>query len=147
MSNKLIKDKFFIILFYFPISFIFGIAVTETLVAICLIYFFLNYNNREIFFEKKIIILILFSIYISLNAFFQISDNLKYSSFFHLRYILFSLGIFIFYKKLINFNFNHKLFNIILFSFCILFFDSFLQFYTGKNILGYGIQAQRISSF
>ena len=78
MNKKLIKDKFFIILFYFPISFIFGIAVTETLVAICLIYFFLNYYNREIFFEKKIIILVLFSIYISLNAFFQISDKLKY---------------------------------------------------------------------
>ena len=147
MSNKLIKDKFFIILFFFPLSFIFGIAVTEILVAICLIYFLLNYNKIEIFFKKKIIILVIFSVYISLNAFFQISDNLKYSSFIYFRYILFSLGIFIFYEKVINLNFNNKLFNIILFSFFILFFDSFLQFYTGKNILGYGIHAQRISSF
>ena len=96
----------YIPLFFFPLSFILGIAVAEIFVIIFLFFLIFNFNQRKIFFEKKIIILTLFSMYIAFNAMFQITDDLKYSSFFHLRYLLFSLAIFLFFEKSLNENYS-----------------------------------------
>lgn len=140
-------QKFFTLLFFFPISFIFGTAVAEILAFIYLIYFFLNLNKTKLILNKNIVIIFLFSLYISLNALIQISDDLKYSSLLHLRYIFFSIAILFFFEKFFNQNSNNKLFNYFLIALIILLSDSFLQFYTGKNLFGYEIEAQRISSF
>ena len=86
-------QNLYIPLFFFPLSFILGIVVAEIFALIFLLFLVFNFNQRKNFFDKKIIILTLFSIYIALNAMFQITDDLKYSSFFHLRYLLFSLAI------------------------------------------------------
>ncbi len=136
-----------ILLFFFPLSFILGVAVAEIFALIFLLFLVFNFNQRKNFFEKKIIILTLFTIYISLNAMFQITDDLKYSSFFHLRYLLFSLAIFLLFEKSLNKNFNEKIVHIFLFALSILLFDSFFQFIFGFNVLGNEIIAQRISSF
>ena len=136
-----------ILLFFFPISFILGIGVAEIFVLIFLLFFVFNFNHSKNFFNKKIIILALFSIYIAFNAMFQITDDLKYSSFFHLRYLLFSLATFLFFEKFLNENFNKKIVYIFLFTLSILLFDSFFQFIFGFNLLGNEINAQRISSF
>ena len=133
-------------LFFFPLSFILGVVVAEIFTLIFLLFLVFNFNQR-IFFDKKIIILTLFSIYIAFNAMFQITDDLKYSSFFHLRYLLFSLATFLFFEKFLNENFNKKIVYIFLFTLSILLFDSFFQFIFGFNLLGNEINAQRISSF
>ena len=85
--------------------------------------------------------------YIAFNAMFQITDDLKYSSFFHLRYLLFSLAIFLFFEKSLNENYSEKIVHIFLFVSSILLFDSFFQFIFGFNVLGNEIISQRISSF
>ncbi len=141
------SQKLYIPLFFFPLSFILGIAIAEILVLFFLLFLFFNFDQRENFFEKEIIILTFFSIYIALNAMFQITDDLKYSSFFHLRYLLFSLAIFLLFEKSLNENLNKKIFYIFLFALSILFIDSFFQFIFGFNVLGKEIIAQRISSF
>ena len=133
-------------LFFFPLSFILGVVVAEIFTLIFLLFLVFNFNQR-IFFDKKIIILTLFSIYIAFNAMFQITDDLKYSSFFHLRYLLFSLAIFFFFEKYSKENLNEKIVHIFLFALSILLFDSLFQFIFGFNVLGNEIIAQRISSF
>ena len=140
-------QKFYIPLFFFPLSFIFGIVVAEVFVLLFLLFFFFNLSKADFFFEKKIIILFLFSVYIALNAMFQITDDLKYSSFLHFRYVLFSLAIFLLYEGLFHKNFNKKMLNIFLLILSFLLFDSFFQFFFGVNLLGYKISSNRISSF
>jgi len=82
-----------------------------------------------------------------LNGFFQIDDNLKISSIFHFRYIIFSLSILFcleyFEKKEPNQN-KTLLYLIFLFIFFILI-DGIFQFFTGVNFLGYKIVQNRIS--
>ena len=134
-------------LFFFPLTFILGIAVAEIFALFFLLFLVFNFNRKKNFFERKIIILTLFSVYIAFNAMFQITDDLKYSSFFHLRYLLFSFALFIFFEKSLSKNFNEKIFHIFLFALSILLFDSFFQFIFGFNVLGNDIFAQRISSF
>ena len=133
-------------LFFFPLSFIIGVVVAEIFTLIFLLFLVFNFNQR-IFFDKKIVILTLFSIYIAFNAMFQITDDLKYSSFFHLRYLLFSLAIFLFFEKYSKENLNEKIVHIFLFALSILLFDSLFQFIFGFNVLGNEIIAHRISSF
>ncbi len=134
-------------LFFFPLSFILGAAVAEMFALIFLLFLVFNFNQRKNFFDNIIIILTLFSMYIALNAMFQITDDLRYSSFFHLRYLLFSLAIFILFEKSLNENLNEKIAHIFLFALSILLFDSLFQFIFGFNILGNEIISQRISSF
>ena len=140
-------QNLYIPLFFFPLSFILGIVVAEIFALIFLLFLVFNFNQRKNFFDKKIIILTLFSIYIAFNAMFQITDDLKYSSFFHLRYLLFSLAIFLFFEKYSKENLNEKIVHIFLFALSILLFDSLFQFIFGFNVLGNEIIAQRISSF
>ena len=147
MNTQYNHQKFYIPLFFFPLSFIFGIVVTEVFVLLFLIFFFFNLSKADFFFDKKVIILFLFSLYVALNAMFQITDDLKYSSFLHFRYVLFSLAIFLLYEGLFDKNFNKKMLNIFLFILSFLLLDSFFQFISGVNLLGYKISSNRISSF
>ena len=82
-----------------------------------------------------------------MNGFFQIDDNLKISSIFHFRYIIFSLSILFcleyFEKKEPNQN-KTLLYLIFLFIFFILI-DGIFQFFTGVNFFGYKIVQNRIS--
>lgn len=151
----MLKDKYQIhvtsFLFFLPLTYLFGVAVTEffSLILIILLPFFIKKKYLLSDVNKIIIFLLLFSIYIFLNAYFQINDNLKYSSFFHFRYLILSISIYCIlneYKnyKLNNYNFFFKLICTII---CIIFFDSFYQFFLGENLLGYKIINGRISSF
>ena len=99
-------------LFFFPLTFILGIAVAEIFALFFLLFLVFNFKRGKNFFERKIIILTLFSVYIAFNAMFQITDDLKYSSFFHLRYLLFSFALFLFFEKSLSKNCNEKIFHI-----------------------------------
>ncbi len=144
--NNLAKNYSSFILFFIPISFIIGIAVTEFFVMLSVFLFLIYNKNFKIFKDSKVLFLILFSIYIFFNALIQISSELKYSSLVYFRFLLFSLSIFFFCK--INENNKNNIFYLILiFSLSFLIFDSFFQFFYGKNIMGLEITKNRISSF
>ena len=70
------------ILFFLPITYIIGIAVTELFFFVLLVYFLLQKNIKSYFFDKKFLFLIIFSIYVFINAVIQIDDrDLLYSHF------------------------------------------------------------------
>tara|TARA_B100001093_G_scaffold306605_1_gene292631 strand:- start:932 stop:2242 length:1311 start_codon:yes stop_codon:yes gene_type:complete len=148
MSNK-IKNQFFLyLLFLTPFLFTIGIAVLELSVLFLILFFLYKNRNLDLYKDKKVLFLFFFSIYVAVNAFFQIHDNLKISSFFFFRYTLLSLSIY-FTLNYLNENLNKdnkKILLIIGFIFLGIFFDSYLQFFTGENLFGYKIIQKRISS-
>ncbi len=149
--NKITNKNIPIILTLFlPFTYIFGVFLTELTAFFIIIYFFIFCKNLNIYFkDKKTIFILIFSLYLAVNSILQIDDNLKYSSIFYFRYLLFMLSIFYFFeffyenKNLIGNYFIYVIF-IILF---IVFFDSLKQFFSGKNFLGYDLQKLRVSSF
>lgn len=146
---KLTKINFlFYLLFLTPFFIIPGIAVLESSVMIMTLFFLLKNRNLEYYKDVKFLFFLLFSIYLAINAFFQIDSNLRFSSFFFFRYILFSLSVFFildFYKDVSNFSKKNILFFYLIICLSI-FLDSYLQFLTGENIFGFEIINYRISS-
>ena len=130
-----------------PFTFAIGIAVTE-LFALIIILFFL-YKNRNFYYftDIKFLYLIFFSIYISINASIQISDNdLKFQSFFHFRFAILAVSILFildFFKDKIYLK-NYLLLFAIFVSFLIII-DALIQYFVGQNIFGYEIIRNRIS--
>ena len=135
-----------IILFLIPLSFILGIAVTEFFVFFCILFFLILNKDKSLLIDKKIIFLFLFSAYIFANTYFRNSDDLKLGSIFYFRYVLFSLAIFFFCKLLDKYK-NRKYFFLFILCLFILLTDSFIQFFSGFNILGFEIIGDRVSSF
>ena len=146
---KLIKTHPLIyLLFLTPFFVIPGIAIVELSVIIITLIFLLKNRNLEYYKDIKFLFLLLYSIYVATNAFFQIDDDLKFSSFFFFRYVLFSLSIFFIldlYKNIPNFSKKKILFFYLVICFFI-FFDSYLQFFTGKNLFGFEIIRATVSS-
>lgn len=143
------KENLKILLFLIPLSYIIGIAVTEFFVIISIIFFIFFNKDKSLFVDTKIIFLILFSLYIALNSYLQItgrSNDLLLSSLFHFRFVIFSLSIFYLCKIFEDFK-EKKLFFLFIFSLSILLIDSIFQFFNGFNSLGYEITSGRISSF
>jgi O-antigen ligase len=145
-----IENYVSLLIFIIPLSFIIGIALTEILVLVSIIFFIINNKDISIYFDTKIIFLFLFSLYILLNSFFQItgyySKNLAISSIFHFRFVLFSLSIFYFCKLCEN---KKKIFffSIFIIVIILILIDTLIQFFYGSNLLGYNIINNRASSF
>ena len=140
------KENFVIILLLLPLSFMVGIAITELLVFISIIFFIFSNKDKLIFLDLKIIFLFLFSIYIFFNALIQISDDLKISSLFYFRFIIFSLSIF-YLCKILETSKKKKYFIFFILSLIILILDSLFQFFKGVNFLGFQVYNDRVSSF
>ena len=148
MNSKIKKNKLFIPLFFLPLTYIIGVAVVEVFLFFYLFFLFVNDNNKKLLDQKILIILFLFSFYIGVNAFLQISSTLKYSSIFHFRYVLFSIAVFFFFEKYSHIKFNKNLILSVFFIIIIfLLFDSFFQFFVGENIFGQKLFNYRVSSF
>ncbi len=148
MKNDLLREKFFLPLFFFPLIYIIGIAVVEVFLFIYLIFLFLNNNDIASLNKKILIILFLFSAYIGFNAFIQIPTSLKYSSIFHFRYLLFSIAVYFFFEKYSQIKFNKNFILSVFFgAIIILLFDSLFQFVVGENIFGQKLFKYRVSSF
>jgi O-antigen ligase len=148
--NIIIKNNSLIyLLFLTPFAHILGIAIVELFTFVMTLFFF--YKNRSIKYyrDKKFLFFFVFSIYIAINAYFQIpDDDLKISSFFYFRFIILSLSIFFILDYFDNnLTIDKKIISII-FGILILFifFDSFVQFLMGENLFGFKIINQRISS-
>ena len=147
--NNYFKNQFlYYFLFLTPLLFILGIAVFELSTLFLTLFFLYKNKNFNYYKDKKFLFLLFFAAYIAINAFFQIHDNLKISSFFFFRFAILSLSIFFildFLTKNLKANKNKILF-IFVFVFLFIFFDSGLQFFSGKNLFGFQILNQRISS-
>ena len=147
--NNYFKNQFlYYFLFLTPLLFILGIAVVELSTLFLTLFFLYKNKNFNYYKDKKFLFLLFFAAYIAINAFFQIYDNLKISSFFFFRFAILSLSIFFildFLTKNLKANKNKILF-VFGFVFLFIFFDSGLQFFSGKNLFGFQILNQRISS-
>jgi len=144
--NILKENNFGIFLLIFPLSFVIGIAVTEVFCFFLILLFLILNKDRSIFFDYKILFLILFSFFVSLNALIQIKDNLKYPSFIYLRFVLFSLSVFYICNIYENYK-NTKHFLFIIIPIILIIFDAFYQLFFGINILGFELKEGRVSSF
>ena len=110
------------------------------LFLILIVFFFLLFkrNDKEfkLFNTGYWKFFLIFYIYISIRSLFteDLFLSLK-SSLTYIRFVIFSLAIFYFFKKKNNLI---KYFYVILFiTLCILIFDGYFQFFTGKNIFGF----------
>ncbi len=147
MNNLLAKNYIYYSVLLLPFTYILGVFITELFLGLIIIFFFIKNRSIEYFFDKKFIFLFLISLYIGLNGFFQIDDNLKISSIFHFRYIIFSLSILFcleFFEKIET---SQKKILLYLISLIIFFIslDGIFQFFTGINFFGYKIFQNQIS--
>ena len=147
MNNLLAKNFIYYLALLLPFTYILGVFITELFLGLIIIFFFTKNRSIEYFFDKKFIFLFLISLYIGLNGFFQIDDNLKISSIFHFRYIIFSLSILFcleFFEKIET---SQKKILLYLISFIVFFIslDGIFQFLTGINFFGYKIFQNQIS--
>lgn len=144
------KENLSLTIFLIPLSLIIGIAFTEFLVLFCILLFLINQRDKLFVYNHQIIFLVTFSIYISLNSFFQIngeySENLKLSSLIHLRFVFFALSV-VYLAQLFEKKKNNIFFYIFIFALTLLLIDSLFQFLNSSNILGYKIINGRVSSF
>ncbi len=138
----------FWILFFLPMTFIIGIAITELFFFILIIWFFFQKDIKIYFLDKKFLFLIIFSVYIGINALFQIGHkDLLYSSISYFRFALFSLVISILYEKFHDLPKKEIFINIAFLFYLFIFADSFFQFFIGYNFFGYEVDSFRVSSF
>ena len=94
---------------------------------------FLFYFKKEKFnieFNWIFIFFLLFYSYISVNAFIQIDDNLRLTSYGYIRFIIFSYLIYFFLKR--NLLLSKKMFLILVLFFISIICDSIFQFFLGN---------------
>jgi hypothetical protein len=147
---KYIKNSFIIsyIFCIFPLLFVTGSFLPDLFICLVDIYFlFLFYKNiKKIFYKNYYLYFLLaFFLYINFNSI--IAYNSYYSFKVSLPYIRFLLFSFIFSYLLINIKNLRK---IIIFSFLVVYFillvDSLIQIVVGKDLMGYSLNGNRISS-
>ena len=133
-------EKIYIILFsLIPASIVVGASVSLiNILLISLIFLFFSIFNKNFEFLKNPIFLILISIYIYLifNTFISLDAKMGISrNFGFIRFIIIFLAInyFIYLSK--NIENVYKIWVLII---SIVVIDSYIEFFFGKNILGYG---------
>ena len=94
---------------------------------------------------KEIIFLFIFSFYIAINSIFNNVNVDKYSSIFFLRHVFLVISIIYIFEKC--YQDHKKVIQFLYLFFIVLFTDSLIQFFLGKNILGYETINNRVSSF
>ena len=143
-----IQFLFLSIIFFLPILLTLGIAVAEVF-----LFFFTFYGIYKVIIKKKfyliknkeIIFLLIFSFYIAINSIFNNVNVDKYSSIFFFRHVFLVISIIYILEKC--YQDHQKIIKVLYLFFIILFTDSLIQFFLGKNILGYEIINNRVSSF
>ena len=131
-----------------PILLTLGIAIAEIL-----LFFFTFYGIYKTLKEKKfyliknkeIIFLFIFSIYIAINSILNNVNVDKSSSIFFFRHVFLVISIIYIFEKC--YKEHQKVTKFLYLFFIIIFIDSLIQFFLGKNILGYETINNRVSSF
>ena len=149
MTNNNIEKIYIFLFSLIPISIIFGSSISLINILIILIFsliFVAKSIEKEIFKNSTLIFIICIYFYLIFNSFIAIDFEMSASrNFGFIRYILLFIVVNYF------FNLSSKANNI--FSFwslviIIVGLDSFIEFFLGRNILGYGeLYGDRIVSF
>ena len=109
MIKSLGKNIILSISLLLPFTYLIGIAVTEVCAMLLIIIFFFINRDLNIYKNYFFIYLFLISFYFALNSIIQINDqDLRISSIFHFRFVLFSLSIFFLLDYLKNYTPNSK---------------------------------------
>ena len=151
--QKIIKnDLLFKIPFYlvslFPFFLITGPFLSDLVLSLTsLLFLSLSYKYRlKNYYKNKFFVFFgLFFIYLFVNSIinFENLSSLK-SSIFYFRFGIFSLAVLFLLEN--DKNLIRNIFFCFVFVFSILILDGYLQYFTGKNILGYYAHTSRISS-
>ena len=148
LNNNITNIIYFSFIFL-PISLISGPLISDVLISLIVI-LFISYcliNNEYKYFKNSFffifIIFYLWCLICALFSDYKLVSSLK--SLVYFRFFIFALAVWFLFdhkKKIIN----YLLFSM-LFCFFILVFDGYIQYFTGKNILGYKMTGVRLSSF
>jgi len=127
MINNLINLKFlpYLIFLVFP-SYIIGIAVTETLLFLLMMLFFIN-KDFVYFKDPKVLFLIIFSLLACFSGLLNLDYNdFKIASIFHFRYVLVSVAITFYLHQLFKQQkfFSKKFLNFFIFIIFFIIIDS-----------------------
>ena len=140
-------NSFFIILF--PFALVSGPLIPEILLFIIVVSFFylVIVEKKKFYLNNNFIkIFLIFFLIINISSFYNFNYISLKNSLFYFRFGLLSLAVFFFLsmnKKLISHMFLSMSILIL-----ILLFDSTIQFFLGKNLLGFEINSSgRVSSF
>ena len=148
---KNFEDKIVIFLFsVIPISVIIGQAVSLTnilLISIFLTIQIIRVKNFNFFKSKPFILLLVIYVYLLFNILISIDYNYSFfRNFGFLRHIFIFVVINFLFFNYKDQNSIFKIWSIVIF---LVIADSYIEYFSGKNILGYGqdIYADRIVSF
>ena len=137
-NNNLINDILFFLAFVFPLSFFLGSLVVNLIIFFIGIFFLLNlFIKKENIINKDNLILCIFFLSIFITEIFTYY-NLEYliKSFFYMRFLILFLAI-----EYIIINSDQekikKIINIISILFLIFLLDLLMQYFSGKNMLGF----------
>jgi O-antigen ligase len=147
-KNKNINIFLYIAISFFILSLVSGPFVPDLIVVIVsfffIFYYFKNYHGLIII-NNFVKILIVFYIYIIFNSFLSTEKFLSLkSSIPFIRFIIFAIAISFLIE---NKKFKYLIYYSFLFLYVSLFFDSVIQIYFKKNILGFPLFNDRVSSF
>ena len=148
-SANLFKFLFGYGILVFPLLLLVGPLISEVYLILLIIfssYYIYNDKKFDFYLNKFVIFLILFyiSTLVSTLVNFYNYDYAK-SGIMYFRIPLFSIAI---WYALTKYKlFSKKIINLYIIFLLIIIIDSFLQFSIGKNILGYQVIKNRISSF
>lgn len=130
-----------------PPSLVISTFLSDFIICLsALIFIIITTKEEKLFFlsNKFFIIYFVWIIYLIFISTISEYPYLSYeSSLFYFRFGFFVLSIFYISNKFIEF--NKLFFYSLLFTFLFLIFDTYLQYYTGKNILGYTSDGMRYS--
>ena len=118
--------------------------LTISILSLLFLIYLLLHKNLKFLNKYYFILFLIFWIFITVNSFFSASLISIKSSTTYLRFGVFLMVFFYFYKKDKDLILNLK--RMILITLIIISLDAFIQFFLGQNILGYP-KDSRISSF
>ena len=146
---KFLENTNYTIAYLLPISIIAGSFLADlsiSLIGIIFVIISIIKKKFQYFFSTPIIFFWIWCIYLLFNSLF--SNNILLSlesSLFYFRFGLFTLGIWYILDN--NHNFKKNFLFILICIFIILFFDGFLEFFYGTNLLNHEYDNHRIQSF
>ena len=140
------------LIFFFPISFLFGRLFVELSLFLFTLVAILSFKKWSKFLlDKSPIIILLFLFYLTVfvstinnhEILSKVTDqNLILKSFLNFRFILYTVSVwFVLNETKINKNFLKPL----IFVYIFFLFDGYVQFFSGENLLGYTNSAGRIT--
>ena len=149
MTNNNIEKIYIFLFSLIPLSIIFGSSISLINILIILIFFLIFTSKsieKEIFKNSTIIFLILIYFYLIFNSFIAIDFEMSATrNFGFIRFILFFIVVNYFFNLS---NKTNNIFNFWSLIIIIVALDSFIEFFLGRNILGYGeLYGDRIVSF